>query len=98
MAKFALRNELGRYIVAIAWMGINIYLFVSAYISLQTSPKNFYLRVIVKVVNYHHVLADSVAGKESSVKREVEARQSILKFIADIDGCKSSDDVVKCES
>ncbi|XP_027047510.1 cytochrome b-245 heavy chain-like [Pocillopora damicornis] len=48
MAKFALRNELGRYIVAIAWMGINIYLFVSAYISLQTSPKNFYLRVIVK--------------------------------------------------
>lgn len=48
MAKFALRNELGRYIVAIAWMGINIYLFVSAYISLQTSPKNLYLRVIVK--------------------------------------------------
>ena len=30
-------------------MGINIYLFVSAYISLQTSPTNFYLRVIVKV-------------------------------------------------
>lgn len=48
MAKFALRNELGRYFVAIAWMGINIYLFVSAYISLQTSPTNFYLRVIVK--------------------------------------------------
>lgn len=37
-------------------------------------------------------------GKESSVKREVEARQSIIKFIADIDGCKSSDDVVKCKS
>lgn len=48
MAKFSLRNELGRYIVAIAWMAVNIYLFVSAYISLQTSPKNFYLRVIVK--------------------------------------------------
>lgn len=37
-------------------------------------------------------------GKESSVKREVEARKSIIKFIADIDGCKSSDDVVKCKS
>lgn len=47
MTKFAL-NELGRYIVALAWMTINTYLFVNAFIDLDTSKKNFYLRVIVK--------------------------------------------------
>ena len=30
-------------------MGVNIYLFVSSFITLQTSKSNFYLRVIVKV-------------------------------------------------
>jgi len=30
-------------------MGVNIYLFVSSFITLQTSKTNFYLRVIVKV-------------------------------------------------
>ena len=33
----------------LAWMGVNIYLFVSSFITLQTSKSNFYLRVIVKV-------------------------------------------------
>ena len=32
-------------------MAINTYLFVNAYISLQTSKKDFYLRVIVKVMS-----------------------------------------------
>ena len=36
----------------LAWMGVNIYLFVSSFITLQTSKSNFYLRVIVKVNIY----------------------------------------------
>lgn len=45
-------------------MGVNIYLFVSSFISLQTSKSNFYLRVIVKVnikilLNVEHEFWDS---------------------------------------
>ena len=36
-------------ILQLAWMTINTYLFVNAFIELDTSKKNFYLRVIVKV-------------------------------------------------
>lgn len=48
----------------LAWMGVNIYLFVSSFISLQTSKSNFYLRVIVKVnikilLNVDHEFWDS---------------------------------------
>ncbi|XP_068705998.1 cytochrome b-245 heavy chain-like [Montipora foliosa] len=92
MPKFAV-NELARYIVIIAWMAINIYLFASSFIELNTGARNIYLRVIVKdglafarasaaVLNFNCMLILLTMSRNLlSFIRGIGCGHSVLRFL-----------------
>lgn len=92
MAKFAL-SELTRYFVILAWMAINTYLFVNAFIELNTSKRNFYLRRIVKeglafarasaaVLNFNCMLILLTMSRNLlSFIRGIPCGHSVLRFL-----------------